>query len=72
MPQIFAIRLKELMEERGVTVKNLAEQVGVSQTTVRRFLRSEAFPKGRVLLLLAELFETRVNYLLGLDDLRKW
>ncbi len=58
-------RLKGAREDAGLTQLQLARQVGVSENAISRFETGRAFPKGHVLLLLAEGVGKTVEELFG-------
>lgn len=71
----FHIRLKQLMDTKGVIQKQVAIEIGVSQRVVSYYLnRSE--PSYETLCKLADYFEVSLDYLLGrefssIDNLEK-
>jgi len=50
----FAIRLRKLREEAGLTPEEVAEKMGVTATTVYHWERAFSSPKTEQLLLLSE------------------
>lgn len=58
-------RLTELMEEKGFSQRKLATKLGISQPSINRWLKGINEPDICNLLLLADLFEVSVDYLLG-------
>lgn len=48
------LRLKELIQSKGTTGKELSEAVGVSQTSITNIIQGRTFPKPDLLVLLAE------------------
>lgn len=63
-------RLKTLRELSGVTQKQLAEAVGVSQQSINKYENHNIEPDIATLILLADFFHTSVDYLIGHTDLR--
>lgn len=61
----FAENLRKLRRENGFTQEQLAEKVGVSFQTVSRWETGVVYPDIELLPALAELFETRVDELIG-------
>jgi transcriptional regulator with XRE-family HTH domain len=53
----FADILSKLLSERGLSAAALAKKLGVSHVAVGNYLRGKAFPRSRVLLRLAEVFQ---------------
>ncbi|MCM1367764.1 MAG: helix-turn-helix domain-containing protein [Roseburia sp.] len=63
----FAIRLRELREEAGVSMLQLAKAIGVSDAAVCKWENGLAEPKASYLVRLAEYFDCTADYLLGKD-----
>ena len=61
-------RLRELREEKGLTQKELAKQLNMSQTGYSKYETGENDISTRILIILAELYEVSVGYLLGVED----
>ena len=61
-------RLKELREEKGLTQKQLAEQLGLNSVTYLRYEKSQREPSLSILADIANYFNVSVDYLLGLKD----
>jgi transcriptional regulator with XRE-family HTH domain len=51
------LRLKEILLERGVTGKDLASELGVSQNTISSIVNGNSFPKPSLLLEMARVLE---------------
>ena len=65
---IFAKRIQQLRKERGLTQKELGDEVDLSQkaiSTIESGFRTTTFEK---LVLLAKFFDVSTDYLLGLKD----
>ena len=63
-------RLKELREEKGLTQKELSEMVNLSQQTIGHYEVDRAEPGVKTLEIFARIFNTTVDYLLGISDIR--
>ena len=61
-------RLKELREERGLTQKQLAEQLQLHSVTYLHYEKDQREPPLSVLAQMAQFFEVSTDYLLGLTD----
>jgi deoxyribonuclease-4 len=61
----FAENLRKMRRENGFTQEQLAEKVGVSFQTVSRWETGVVYPDIETLPILAEIFETRVDELIG-------
>lgn len=68
LARVFASRLAELMEQRGIKAIDLAARLKVHQSRVSRWLSGEQFPKIETLPSLAEILGVTVDYLLGASD----
>ncbi len=68
MNKIFAERLKELREERNLSMQNLAKELGVSSSSICRWEKCQADAKGDELVILAIYFKVSTDYLLGLSN----
>lgn len=62
---MFIRRLTELMEEKDLTQIELANQVGITNVTISRYLSGERKPRIEIVTKLAEVLNTTVDYLLG-------
>ena len=58
-------RLTELLRERKMTQKQLAELIGVTEATVSRYMSGERTPKSGILANMATALHTTSDYLLG-------
>lgn len=76
----FGNRLQEQMKKQGFTQEELASKLSekymdynqdkekyINRATIRSYIRGNTIPKGYELVLLAELLECDVNYLLGIS-----
>lgn len=72
----FQKRLKELRSERGLTQKALAQNIGISLSSVINYENGQRFPVAGVLSLMQQYFNVSKEYLLGESDERsqatKW
>lgn len=64
--KVFGERLASLMD--GLSQKQLAEAVGISQQTVSRYLAGRHIPDAQILIKFCRYFEVSADYLLGLKD----
>ena len=65
----FATRLKELRQEKNLSIRALGNAIGVSDATVCRWENGVSDIKSDQLVLLANFFDVSTDYLLGLDSL---
>lgn len=64
----FPQRLKELREEKGLSIKTLAKELGVSDIAIGRWEKGLRTPNIDALILVANYFNVSADYLLGLKD----
>lgn len=66
--EIFRERLAEILKERGMEQKKLAEMVGVSSKAISAYVRGKADPSLEKFAKIAEALDVSADYLLGLSD----
>jgi transcriptional regulator with XRE-family HTH domain len=64
----FSARLKNLREERGLSLMDLSKEVNISDSSLSRWENEKADVKGVYLISLAKFFKVSTDYLLGLED----
>ena len=62
--------LKLLRLEKGLSQKQLAEKVNVSQQSINKYENHDVEPNSETLCLLADFFETSVDYLIGHTNIK--
>lgn len=65
---MFSQRLKQLRAENHVTQVQLAARLGVSKGTVAMWETDKRNPSFEVLAQLSEMFDRRIDYILGYSD----
>lgn len=65
----FSVRLKDLREENNLTLKQLADAIGVSDIAISRWENNKRTPNIDSLLALCKYFKVSADFLLGLEDL---
>lgn len=55
------LRLKEVLDEKGIQGQDLAEQLGVTTTTISNFNQGNTFPKAELLLKIADILEVDIR-----------
>ena len=65
---MFPERLKQLRKETGLTQVTLAEELGVSKGTVAMWETGKRMPGFDMLARISELFDKRVDYIIGTSD----
>lgn len=65
---IFAERLKDLRFEKGLSIRQLEKQVGISNAELCRFENAKVDAKAYQIVKLAKYFGVTTDYLLGLEN----
>ena len=65
---IFARRLKELMREKNLNIKQLSEETGIPRSTINSWTLAIKSPKIDYLFMIAEFFAVSTDYLLGREN----
>ena len=65
---IFCERAKTRMKELHITTRQLAKSIGMTESTVSRYLSGNRSPKIEELVKIAETLECSADYLLGLKE----
>ena len=68
MKNTISTRIMELRKEKGISQKNLAENVGVTQKAIDFWEKGLNEPKATYIIALAQFFGVSTDYLLGLED----
>lgn len=63
--------LKKLREEAGISQKQLAECIGVSQQSINKYENHNIEPDIQTMIRIADFFNTSVDYLIGHTELRR-
>ena len=66
--QFFSTRVKELREKAGLSMDQLAKQLGITKSRVNMWENNGTVPRMNVLVELAKFFNVTTDYLLGNDD----
>lgn len=64
----FSERLKELRQEKGLSIQALAKKVKIGSSSLCRWENCQADIKGTQLVVLAKFFDVTIDYLMGLED----
>ena len=65
----FKTRLKEELENSKLTVKQLAEKIGVSPEMVTQYYTTKKLPKLDTFIRICKALNVSADYLLGLSDI---
>lgn len=63
-------RMKELRQERGITMKDAAQQLNLPYTTYVNYEKGTREPNSETLIQIANFYNTSIDYLLGKSDAR--
>lgn len=63
--KIFGQRLKQLREEKGMSLRELADACNVSKSAIHMYELDKRQPKYETLEMFASIFDTNIDYLLG-------
>jgi transcriptional regulator with XRE-family HTH domain len=67
---IFIKRLQELLDEKDMTQRELAEKIGVTEVTISRYINGERKPRIDIIGKIAEVFGVSIDYLLEYSNIR--
>lgn len=63
-------RLRELRTEKNLSLRELAEKLELSYSSIGKYERDEAQPSFDILFKLADFFDVSIDYLIGYTDIR--
>ena len=69
--KIFAIKLKELRKERGITQRKLAEALKCGYITIKNYEKGKSSPSIQYLCEIAKYFSVSTDYLLGMSNIQE-
>lgn len=64
----FSTRVKDLRKKSGLSMEQLAEELGITKSRVNMWENNGTIPRGDVLKQLAKYFNVTIDFLLGNDD----
>ena len=67
----FGHRLYSLLEENGITQKELADSLNLSPSTLNGYIKNRRRPDASTLIRLASYFNTTTDYLYGITSLKE-
>lgn len=68
---VFGDRLRFLRESRKITQIRLSTHLGINQEAISAYERKESMPNIDVLVEISRFFNVSIDYLLGLDNVKK-
>ena len=63
-------RIRELRDEKRMTQLRLSTELGVTQETISSYERNRHYPSVKSLLIMAQLFNSSMDYIMGISDVR--
>lgn len=64
----FAARLKELRQQNGMSLNDVAKQLGITRQALSLFETEKSLPSADKLVALADFFDVSLDYLVGRSD----
>ena len=68
MGKELGIRISQLLRTRNIQQKELAEQIGITETAISRYIAGTREPKPEVIANIATALHTTSDYLLGIEN----
>lgn len=69
--EIFISRLDQARKEKGLTQRELANRVGVTEVSMSRYVNGARVPKGPIVVNIAKELGVSVDYLVGTSSVKK-
>lgn len=69
--EIFISRLEQVRKEKGLTQRELASKVGVTEVSMSRYIKGERVPSGPIVVNIAKELGISVDYLVGTSSVKK-
>lgn len=66
--RIFAERVKKLLDARGISQRELADEVGITEVTMSRYITAERMPSATLIPSFAKALHVTCDYLIGVSD----
>lgn len=64
-------QLRNLMEENGISQKQLARDLNISATTLNGYVQNRRQPDAKTVIRLASYFDTTTDYIYGITTVRE-
>lgn len=58
-------RILPLMKKKGMTQRELANQIGVTEVSISRYISGQRMPKANIVVYMADALNTTTDYILG-------
>lgn len=69
--EIFISRLDQARKEKGLTQRELADRVGVTEVSMSRYVNGVRVPSGPIVVNIAKALGISVDYLVGISSVKK-
>mgnify|MGYP003369424863 CR=1 FL=1 len=68
MARAMTNRIKELLEEKGITQRKLSELTGMTESAISHYIKGDRIPRGMNLIKIAQALGTTADDLLSCDQ----
>ena len=68
MGKEFGDRVSLLLEQQGISQREIAGILGITEATISRYIKGEREPKPEMIANIATILKTTSDYLLGIED----
>lgn len=68
MNNILGERISDLLQKHGLSQRELADKVGVTEVSMSRYIKGDRIPKGPIVVNIATALHTTVEYLMGQES----
>jgi len=68
MGSIFVERLQKMLEKNGMSQRDLAKKARLTESAISHYLKGDREPKGAILMNIANVIGTSMDYLTGKTD----
>lgn len=65
---IFGDNLRDILKEYGMTQKDLADESGLSETTISRYIKKQRIPNMKAIVNIANALDLTTDELINLDE----
>ena len=69
--KIFGQRIKKLRNDKGLSMQELADKLGVTKSSINMWENSSSIPKNNILISLSKMFNVSIDYLLGNEEMQE-
>lgn len=68
MARTMTSRIKELLEQKGITQRKLSELTGITESAISHYIKGDRIPRGMSLVKIAQALGTTADDLLSCDQ----